>query len=240
MQADITNMEQKYIATLIAPLNKDILEIGCGYGEQISYLSRYAKTYFAVDSNDNAISFLNKQYSNDNKLKFFICKADNLPFENESFDAVISFMCFHEIPENEQEESILEMIRVLRKDGSVFLMDPAFPSSEFQNIFDIAHEVIFCFDHKLAVKKSKEFLTTRKDIIQTKIKEYKTKYRFENLEDLTEYVYNSFSDEANLNTIQKQEISKRIKEYLDSKAINSTIPFILEDIVSVHIVQPAS
>ena len=35
MIADVSKFEKEYLLSMISPENKDVIEIGCGYGEQL-------------------------------------------------------------------------------------------------------------------------------------------------------------------------------------------------------------
>lgn len=50
-------------------------------------------------------------------------KAESLPFDDESFDAVLCVFLFHELPGEVRERAVAEMARVLRPGGTVVLTD---------------------------------------------------------------------------------------------------------------------
>lgn len=239
MQADIDKKEQEFLISIINPTQKNILEVGCGYGEQIAYLSNDAKAYFAIDSNPLAIRFLKNKYTS-NRFQFLVGDASSLPFCENFFDSIISVMCFHEIEQQKQEQVVSEMIRTLKKTGKIVLVDPAFPSSPFQCLFDIAHRIIFDFDHTVAVEKSKQFILKENESFVAEEKGYIVKYLFEDIQDLLRYVFDSFSDETQLTSTQIEQISIEIRTYLASIEIDVFNQFILEDYVSVFVLKPMS
>ena len=74
---------------------KDILEIGSGRGGGSSYINRYydPKSLTGLESSKATIDFCKRYYSEPG-LKFVNGELMNLPFENESFDIIISVESF--------------------------------------------------------------------------------------------------------------------------------------------------
>ncbi len=101
---------------------KSVLEVGSGRGGGASYLTRYKApaSYVGLDLSEPGIAFCNKFHSLEN-LSFVKGDAEKLPFENDSFDAVInveSSRCYPNIM-----SFFSEVKRVLRPDGSFLLTD---------------------------------------------------------------------------------------------------------------------
>jgi len=104
-----------------------VLEVGSGRGGGASFLTRYFKpeTYTAIDINSNTIKFCNKRHKVDG-LKFIHGEAENLPFANESFDAVVnveSARCYGNIP-----KFFSEVKRVLKPGGKFLFADMIKPN----------------------------------------------------------------------------------------------------------------
>ena len=76
--------------------NKKILEIGSGRGGGATYISKYYKplSYVGIDISQNAIDFSNRINNND-ILSFKQGDAENLSFEDQSFDLVINVESSH-------------------------------------------------------------------------------------------------------------------------------------------------
>jgi ubiquinone/menaquinone biosynthesis C-methylase UbiE len=62
-------------------------------------------------------------------LEIVAASADNLPFPPASFDAAFSTLVFHHLPKSMQEDTIREMLRVLRPGGRVVIVDWQQPKS---------------------------------------------------------------------------------------------------------------
>src|SRR6201996_1465805 len=78
-------------ATQVDLAGKKVLEVSCGHGGGSSYLMRTLgpKSYTALDINPDGIAFCRKRHQLPG-LDFVQGDAQNLPFDNESFDAVIN------------------------------------------------------------------------------------------------------------------------------------------------------
>ena len=98
---------------------KKVLEVSCGHGGGASYLARTLKpaSYTALDLNSAGIAFCKKRYQVEG-LEFVEGDAQNLPFPDSSFDAVINVEASHCYPDFSLFLS--EVARVL-KPGGYFL-----------------------------------------------------------------------------------------------------------------------
>jgi ubiquinone/menaquinone biosynthesis C-methylase UbiE len=102
--------------------DKEVLEVGCGRGGGASYLTRYQQpqSYTGLDLSDPGIAFCNSYHQVLN-LKFVKGDAEDLPFDDNSFDAVVnveSSRCYPHIM-----RFFSEVKRVLRPAGSFLLTD---------------------------------------------------------------------------------------------------------------------
>ena len=99
-----------------------ILDVGCGYGRTLNqlYLSGFPDLT-GVDISKNMINRGNKLYP---YLNIQTSDASGIAFEDNSFDAVVLLAvltCI--INDNEQEQLINEVLRVLHNDGVVYIND---------------------------------------------------------------------------------------------------------------------
>lgn len=113
--------------------DKDVLEVGCGRGGGASYLARYykPKSYTGLDISKKTTDFCNNHY-NVEGLKFVTGHAEQLPFEDAGFDAVVnveSARVYGNIPKFFQE-----VYRVLKPEGKFLFADMIKPKDiEFIN-----------------------------------------------------------------------------------------------------------
>lgn len=102
---------------------KYILDIGCGVGKTPCYLTKkYGCRVLGVDLSERMIERSNeraKREGIENRIKFRVADAQNLPFENDLFDTVIgeSITAFPE----DKHRAVNEYVRVTKPGGYVGL-----------------------------------------------------------------------------------------------------------------------
>jgi SAM-dependent methyltransferase len=111
-----------HIATQVELRGKNILEVSCGHGGGASYLTRvlHPKNYIALDLNPAGINFCKQRHRVD-ALDFMQGDAENLPFEPNTFDAVINVEASHCYPN--LSRFLAEVARVLRPGGHFLYAD---------------------------------------------------------------------------------------------------------------------
>ena len=109
-------------ATQVDLSGKRVLEVGCGHGGGASYLMRtlHPASYTGLDLNPAGIAFCRKRH-NLPGLDFVQGDAENLPFADESFDAVINIESSHLYPRFPR--FLAEVARVLRPGGHFLYAD---------------------------------------------------------------------------------------------------------------------
>lgn len=99
---------------------RSILDVGCGTGSALKMLLALEyKNLTGVDFSPKMLTKARQKLGEEVKLIF--ADAAKLPFENERFDIVLSTEAFHHFPE--PEKSLREIVRVLKKDGLLYLAD---------------------------------------------------------------------------------------------------------------------
>lgn len=113
-----TNLEFLAKTNLLQP-NHKILELGCGIGSVVFELTTQGHNIIGRDISREAITYGLKKYGDIN-LK--VEAAEELHFENETFDIVLSFDLFEHIAQVDRH--ISEVFRVLRPDGYYLFQTP--------------------------------------------------------------------------------------------------------------------
>ncbi len=103
--------------------NKSVLEIGSGRGGGMSYIARYHKPSkcVGVDFSEDQINFSKNHFKNIENLNFVVGSAEDLPFQDASFDIVInveSSHCYGNI-----ERFIKEVGRIQKPNGLFLFAD---------------------------------------------------------------------------------------------------------------------
>ncbi len=122
----------QYVTNDLSFHNAEILEVGCGRGGGASWLTRYRnpKSYIAMDISKSAIDFCKKKHQV-SSLSFVQGEAENIPFPNNKFDALInieSARCYGNIA-----AFFKEVYRVL-KPGATFLFADMIKKSDTEKI----------------------------------------------------------------------------------------------------------
>lgn len=124
-----TNLDFFRETALLKPGDR-ILEIGCGIGSVVHELSQQGYTICGTDIANAAIAYGLKKYGD---IDLTVQPAEALPYEDGSFDGVLSFDLFEHIARIDQHVS--EVARVLKPGGFYLFQTP----NKFSNII---HETL--------------------------------------------------------------------------------------------------
>ena len=105
---------------------KRILDLGCGTGRHLVFLSRSGFDTYGFDSSPTAIEMAS-QWLELEKLDASVVihrMEEPFPYDDEFFDAVISIQVIHHNLMNDILLTVNEIERILRKDGLLFISVP--------------------------------------------------------------------------------------------------------------------
>jgi ubiquinone/menaquinone biosynthesis C-methylase UbiE len=102
-------------------LDEKILDVGCGNGRNLKWFYNNNYTIYGIDADAEKIKEAKKNYPNKSK-NLYVSKAENLPFEDESFHHIICNAILHFAKSDTHfHEMFSELIRVLKPKGSFFI-----------------------------------------------------------------------------------------------------------------------
>jgi ubiquinone/menaquinone biosynthesis C-methylase UbiE len=101
-----------------------VLDVGCGTGyfaRRISPRIEPGGTVVGIDPSRPMLDYASRHAPAN--CTFLAAGAERLPFEEASFDVVVSSLAFHHFPVDRRAEAVREMFRVLRPGGRLFIAD---------------------------------------------------------------------------------------------------------------------
>lgn len=99
--------------------DRDVLEVACGAGIGLGYLAIFATRVVGGDIDENNLRFAIKTYVGRNNIEVRPLDAHNLPFDNQSLDAVILYEAIYYL--SQPEKFVNEARRVLRDNGVLII-----------------------------------------------------------------------------------------------------------------------
>lgn len=97
--------------------NGDVLEAGCGAGQGLGYLAKYARSVVAGDISAEVMRRAQDTYGDSLVLKVF--DATSIPWPDNSFDSLLLFEAIYYIPD--VDAFFEEALRVLRPGGHLLI-----------------------------------------------------------------------------------------------------------------------
>lgn len=127
---------------------KDVLEIACGSGTGLGYIAEQAKSMMGGDIDANLVDIAANSYAGDPKVKVQKFDAQDLPYEDKTYDLVILFEAIYYIPD--VSKFILEVKRVIRPGGVLIITSVncqwhGFNKSPFSHKYFTADELLDMF-----------------------------------------------------------------------------------------------
>lgn len=107
-----------------------VLDVGCGTGTLAILVKREHPTItvIGIDPDPKALARAGRKAERaEVSVHFERGFADALPFADATFDRVFSSLMFHHLGRNEREQSLREILRVLRPGGHLEFLDLASP-----------------------------------------------------------------------------------------------------------------
>lgn len=120
------SMGREYISEgrkrLISKVKGEVLEIGFGTGLNLPFYTSLVNNITTVDKNPGMNKYALRKINNSRfKVENHILNGEKLPFENNSFDSVVSTYTLCSI--DNVESALREILRVLKPDGRFFFLE---------------------------------------------------------------------------------------------------------------------
>ena len=98
-----------------------VLDVGCGTGAHLEIYQRFGCELNGIDTSPAMLEIARKRLGEGADLR--LGDASEMPYEDGSFDFVISMLVLHEMEHAERSAVISEMKRVLKESGRMLLID---------------------------------------------------------------------------------------------------------------------
>lgn len=105
----------------------DVLEIGVGTG---NLAAKYLADSIAIVGLDQSRKMLHVARKKHPNLKLRLGEFLKLPFENGSFDRIVTTYAFHHLTDSEKAFALKEMLRVLKHSGEIVIGDMMFKNDD--------------------------------------------------------------------------------------------------------------
>lgn len=132
----------EFIDWLAVPPGSDWLDVGCGTGALTEAILQQAQpaAVTGVDPSEGFVAYA-REHVQDRRASFKVGDAMALPFEDETFSAVVSGLVLNFIPR--QEVALAEFVRVTRRGGivAVYVWDYADQMQMMRVFWDAAVEL---------------------------------------------------------------------------------------------------
>jgi ubiquinone/menaquinone biosynthesis C-methylase UbiE len=137
-----TRWTQKKLVSLIQLReNSYLLDLACGTGWAVRYAASLTKgqgVFYGVDNSSMMIEQA-KAKSSFTNVHFCKSRVEELPFDSNFFDVVISSNAFHHF--SNPEKALREAHRVLKLNGKVYVLDTTANNSFMRMIDKFSHKI---------------------------------------------------------------------------------------------------
>ena len=149
---------QRYLFSAKFVHDKDVLDIASGAGYGANLLAQTARYVYGVDISNEAIEYALRNYAKDN-LKFIQGSVENIPFEANCFDIVVSFETIEHVDADAQRIFLKEIKRILRHNGILIISCPnkKIASDRAYELWDCVNEF---HKHEMYLQEFKHVLRT--------------------------------------------------------------------------------
>lgn len=141
----------EYIYRWVKPYlkkNHRLLDIGCWTGPLESLFEKDECHITGIDIDDEPLSFSRKKFPRYTFKKASV--IEKLPFHKNAFDIILYFMVIEHIPKGAELKSLININRVLKKDGQLFF------STMHDNFLSNLLDPAYIFGHRHYSKKDLE------------------------------------------------------------------------------------
>ncbi|AAK81349.1 ubiquinone/menaquinone biosynthesis C-methylase UbiE [Clostridium acetobutylicum] len=148
----VAPMYDEIIKRILRANPKTVLDVGCGTGNVLKILAKDENlSLYGLDLSEKMIEIAKKNLKGRAELK--LGDSENMPWKSNSFDVIVCNASFHHYPN--PKKVLIEMKRILKKDGTLIIGDPTAPVI-YRQILNLYCKISNKGDYKLYSKKEIE------------------------------------------------------------------------------------
>lgn len=117
---------------LVQPAGKDVVDVGCGGGALVRALAARGARVTGVEISEEQLAAAVAGDNGGTGARYLVGRAERLPLEDGSVDAVVFMRTLHHVPTAELLDALREARRVLRPDGMVYVSEPLAQGDYFE------------------------------------------------------------------------------------------------------------
>ncbi len=168
-QAIYTADEKNILDELLRLEGTTVLELGCGKAEKTRLVAKRAEMVLALEVDERQLT-KNRKITDLPNVTFDHGGAEEISSDDESFDIALMFKSLHHVPIEQMDDAFLEIHRVLKPGGTLYISEPVYDGAlnEIIKIFNDEKRVReAAFDaEQRAVLSNKFTLETQKFFLQ--------------------------------------------------------------------------
>lgn len=114
-------IQAQELSAFVAPEGR-VLDLGCGMGRVLKHMAGYCREAVGLDVSNRMLSLARKRTAGIDNVKLVRGEGAELStLENDSFDFCYAIQMFHQIEREDTIKYLVEIERVLKTDGSLYL-----------------------------------------------------------------------------------------------------------------------
>lgn len=120
---------------------KKIVDVGCGEGHLVRLMTRHGGKVFGVECSALQLEKAHQQKIVGDEV-YHEGRAENLPFDAESIDAVVFFNSLHHVDIDQMSQALSEAARVLKSGGMLYICEPVAEGPHFELMQPVHDETV--------------------------------------------------------------------------------------------------
>lgn len=116
-----------------------VLDIGCGSGGLVRFMTREGARVTGLDASGKQLKRAHAAEAAGDE-DYVSGVGEDLPFPDETFDAVVFLNSLHHVPVAHQDTALTEALRVLKTGGEVYVLEPLAKGAFFEMMRPVEDE----------------------------------------------------------------------------------------------------